>query len=293
LPFQGKTITIDENGFRKTLNKMKDNEMDSMVAFFGGSTMWGTGVDDENTIPSIFANQHEMYRSINFGETAYTARQNLNLLIQKYSEGFDMDIAIFYDGVNEILHKCRRELGAFSHAREVYIRDAIELYGEGMSYAALFYPIHQLAAGISKEIFGKLKPSYFYDCDQNDKKAELIARALILDWMAAKCLTEGMGDRFIAVLQPVAYIGTPNVSHIKLDEELGRQFVKVYAKIIFLLENEFPALLQNFVNFTAIFNEEEPIYIDFSHVSPNGNQIVATRIAEVLRPGVGKGQAIN
>ena len=40
-----------------------------LVVFLGGSTMWGTGVDDANTIPALFAKIAEgRYRAMNLGE---------------------------------------------------------------------------------------------------------------------------------------------------------------------------------------------------------------------------------
>jgi hypothetical protein len=282
-PFHGQTIVVGENGLRHTANVVSRDRAGATIAFFGGSTMWGTGVDDQHTIPSLFVAQHKGFNALNFGETAYVARQSLNLLIQEYVEGVRPNIVVFYDGANEVLHKCRRELGPFAHAREVYIRDALALYGEGMSLSALLYPIRQLAREISQGIAGKLKPAYFYDCDVNEAKAEQIARGLLWDWLAAKSLVESTGSHFFAILQPVAYLGAPEVGHIILEEELGRQYVAVYAKIRSLLQQEFTPLRENFADFGDVFDGREPIYIDFCHVASSGNAIVAARIGELLR----------
>jgi hypothetical protein len=245
--------------------------------------MWGTGVDDQHTIPSLFVASRPGFYAMNFGETAYTARQSLNLALQQYTAGLSPDIVVFYDGANEVLHKCRRELGPFSHAREVYIRDAIKLYGDGMSYGALFYPIQQLAEEVSEEVWGRNRPNYFYDCDRDADKAELIARSLLWDWLAAKYLVENTDGMFIAILQPVAYLGAPAVGHIKLDQELGQQFIEVYGRIRRLLQGEFAALQENVADFGDVFDGEELFYIDFCHVSRNGNELVAAQIGELLR----------
>ena len=53
--FYGETIVI-ENGLRKTFKpKIPDNNIKEDFWFFGGSTTWGTGVNDYNTFPSIFS----------------------------------------------------------------------------------------------------------------------------------------------------------------------------------------------------------------------------------------------
>ena len=57
--FNGKYINIDENGFRKT--QLPENIVNkTKVHFFGGSTMWGYGVKDSSTIPSIVADKMKL-----------------------------------------------------------------------------------------------------------------------------------------------------------------------------------------------------------------------------------------
>ena len=48
--------------------------------FFGGSTMWGTGSSNNQTIPSI-VNSISKISVFNFAESGWTSRQSLNQLI--------------------------------------------------------------------------------------------------------------------------------------------------------------------------------------------------------------------
>ena len=86
LPYRGETIEIDDDGIRRTYVDPAARPTKT-IAFFGGSTMWGSGSDDEHTIPSAFAKTHPQYRAINFSETAHTAHQNLNGLVQVLAGG--------------------------------------------------------------------------------------------------------------------------------------------------------------------------------------------------------------
>ena len=52
--FKGETINIVD-GLRATYEPTNLNSNTDEYLFFGGSTTWGTGVNDENTYPSIFA----------------------------------------------------------------------------------------------------------------------------------------------------------------------------------------------------------------------------------------------
>src|SRR5262245_6354095 len=132
-PFRGKTITLEGPYAQRATVGSADLDK-PLVYFFGGSTMWGTGADDANTIPSIVT-QVGGFRSQNYGESGWTAHQSLSLLIQLLQEGHRPNVVVFYDGVNEVAHKCRRELTPTSHGREHQIRAALsatqpeEMYG--------------------------------------------------------------------------------------------------------------------------------------------------------------------
>ena len=50
--------------------------------------MWGTGVNDENTIPSLFSvKSKKKYRSVNYGESGYSAYQEYLFFNLKLIEG--------------------------------------------------------------------------------------------------------------------------------------------------------------------------------------------------------------
>lgn len=76
-------------------NRISTNEgIDNSVWFFGGSTVWGTGVSDDNTIPSFFA-KISGERVSNFGETGWSTRQSLNQLINLIGDGKNPKAIIF------------------------------------------------------------------------------------------------------------------------------------------------------------------------------------------------------
>ncbi|UXX83980.1 hypothetical protein [Roseovarius pelagicus] len=89
--------------------------------------MWGTGTDDTNTIPSVFA-QSTGLRSVNFGEAAYISRQSLAMLTNAYIQRPDTGsqrLVAFYDGVNNIAYWCRHDSDLISTQRQSQIRAAL------------------------------------------------------------------------------------------------------------------------------------------------------------------------
>jgi len=88
----------------------------------GGSTMWGTGVNDANTIPALFAKIAQgRYRTINLGESAYNAFQSFLFLKLQIINGLNPDIVVSYDGVNDA-YSLKSGQRPFSHQREDQIR---------------------------------------------------------------------------------------------------------------------------------------------------------------------------
>jgi lysophospholipase L1-like esterase len=77
------------------------------VFFFGGSALFGYFQRDDHTIPSEFARLAEAdgirVRAVNYGVGAYTNWQEVLKLQELVTAGSVPDLAVFYDGYNEVL----------------------------------------------------------------------------------------------------------------------------------------------------------------------------------------------
>ena len=282
-PFAGMTITIDADGYRRHGNQRPFDA--SGIWVFGGSTVWGPGVGDDGTIPARL--QALSSRStFNFGEAAYTAHQSYNLLMKIYLLGGRPGHVVFYDGVNEVVHKCRAELSFYSTAQEAVIRERLTGVQGGPSLLVdVFAPTLAVFRMLGKKLAGPASAtgSELFDCHSNEAKRKRIAAALVMDWTLAKSLVEKHGGKFLPVLQPVAHLGAPNLRYldsVKNDALLHSQYEAVYAEIVSQLRQ---AGLE-YVDLTRIHDGEQILYIDFCHVSSEGNERVAARIAAMLQP---------
>jgi hypothetical protein len=279
-PFQGETINIGGRyAQRQTINNGRDKS--KKVYFFGGSTMWGTGVRDDGTIPSEFAAVAGFW-SENFGEDAYTAHQGLTLLVQLLQDGHRPDIVVFYDGVNDVEVKCRLELTPNSHAFEAIIdRRLSDTELPATTFSHYFAPLWHVATQIKSKLIPAVAPAKtigHYDCDSRPEKATKIAENLVGDWQMAKYLVESYGGRFIGILQPVLYFSQTRVDHLlATDPDLRAQFQTVYP----LVERHM-AVDGGFHNLMRALDVDEYVYVDFSHLSPNGNRLIAAQIAKLI-----------
>ncbi len=280
-PYQGETTNINKNGIRETIKVPHVSDSAKVIRFFGGSTLWGEGADDNSTIPSIFQKLNSEYKVYNHGQLAYNSRQNLDALISLYEEGKKSDVVIFYDGVNDAAFLCPTDVDVPGHRLVPMFR--------GKLYTSYFNIVKE---AIGKIFFDKLillskklspaERDEMYNCVSSTAKAEAVADFMLTNWEIAHDIVTSRGGRFYAVLQPSAYIGNPRTDHLDLGPVLGDNFKEIY-KLFYqkIKEKQYPWVS----DLSTSFDGDEYIFIDFCHVSPNGNQIMANQINNVLQVG--------
>jgi hypothetical protein len=279
-PFSGETINVEgPYRQRRTINKGTDGS--KKAYFFGGSTMWGTGANDEGTIPSQFAALTGMH-SDNFGEAGYTAHQSLMLMIQLLQDGHRPHLVIFYDGVNEAAIKCVTELTPDAHMLESRIDSLLkEPVSSPASFAHYFAPIQHVAGRLNSVLARTvgMAPVEGFNCHLDSDKAARIADNLLRDWQVARRIVESYGAKFIGILQPVVYFSRTRRDHLEdVPVLMQAQFRAVYP-----LVQQRMAEAGGSYDLTSALDDDEYIYVDFAHLSPNGNRLVASRIAEIVR----------
>ena len=274
--FQFRSFLGWRNPPRPTVN---DNTTgDRKVYFFGGSTMWGFWSPEAQTIPSQFAATTKI-RSENYGEIGYTAHQSLVLLLQLLQAGHRPSLVIFYDGVNDVAIKCERGHTPESHGEEKEIASLLRGSDSPSSFSYYFKPVVRVAQRISNQLSRSLSVSP-YDCDTDPKKAEAVAENMVRDWQFAKLLVESFGGKFIGILQPVSYFSKTPTGHLKLPVGLDRQYQTVYP----LIQKKLAGGAGPFHDLTSALDVDETIYLDYNHISPKGNEIVARKIVEIATP---------
>ena len=111
-PKSGKHVNVTSDGFR--LNKPSEKhplplDKDFLNIFvFGGSTTFGYGLRDHETIPAqleeLMREKNPTIRVYNFGRAFYFSTQERILFEKLLVEGNVPDVAIFIDGLNEFYH---------------------------------------------------------------------------------------------------------------------------------------------------------------------------------------------
>jgi lysophospholipase L1-like esterase len=258
-----------------------------------GRVPYGDSAATKNTIPSSFVKiTEDKYRVLNFGETSYNPFQGyLFLKLQTIKQNINPDVIVSYDGVNS-------GGSIFGHNREKQIKEIMkgedsedkEKEEEKLSLKNFFWnPMQILASKIKSKFNAEDTKKEYKEEPITDDKVRNYARMLLNDWLQIQKMAEEKNSEFIAILQPNAFVGSPKTKHLNLKDKKKRNwdtyYQKLYSQILKLIKQEpkYQKLNDNFLNLTDAFDNDEYIYIDFCHVSPNGNKIIAKKIYDYIK----------
>lgn len=288
LAFDGKVTRIGADGLRAVPGSTAAGEP---VRLFGGSTMWGTGVSDAQTIPGQVAAQLAGRRVVNHGQSGYVSRQNLESLINLVNQGEPLGTVVFYDGINDVLVGCSTAISVNGHIQEPRMRAAIDAGGVdrvwlrdilfGASLPFLRRVIDKLAFEVGDApVFDTGPQGAPSRCRGNPAESERVADTLIANWRLAAHMTEEAGGRFLAVLQPVAHVGRPSIGHLALDPGMGADYAAVYP----ILRRKIAAITDfAAADLSATYDGTTAHYMDWAHVNAAGNARMATAILAAAR----------
>jgi hypothetical protein len=272
LPQQTRYVNIGPDGYRAHRAGRDAGPDAPEVGFFGGSTVWGTGVDDDSTIPAIFDQLTRGYRVVDYAQGGHDARQNLALLVNLIAEKRMPDVVVFYNGHNHMIHCYTPSLN--THGAAEKMRDIL---AERPRYGSLVHDILMPPVRRIQEILRKRKKGGVGGfCDDDPQAADRVAETLVRIWQMADLLVTANGGRFYAFLQPTVFTGSPRLDHLTLREgDRGAQEHAVYPRIL-----AHAAGLDFFTDLTHAFDVDEYVYIDTAHVTRNGNAIIARHVLE-------------
>lgn len=292
LPYESKTINISEQGLRITPQSPKVNEHSDLVVFLGGSTMWGQGVNDAHTIPACFSRIAQgKCRTENYGEQLYNAFQSYMFLKLQMMQGARPDVVVSYDGVNERKRFAATVCERFMvHPREEQMiqimRGADSEAHTTLQFSDLIAPTKTFL-GIVLRRLGLREPAQNREdlvqgfCLDEETMQEK-AHGLLQTWRMMQELAQKHGARFYPVLQPNAYTGSPVIDHLDLDQdEKELLYERFYSTLRELIASpQYADIRKNFIDLSHIFDSDERYYIDYCHVTLNGNERIARALYE-------------
>jgi lysophospholipase L1-like esterase len=299
-PFRGAYVTIDERGLRPTPGEDEDGEDALRILCFGGSTMMGMGARDEHTIPAELARRLAGLgypaAVTNYGQLGHNSTQEAIALQQLLKAGERIDVAVFYDGINEMA--CAEQTGhadsLFNEARRraefnLLLDDRRRDLIVGALMAAAPRTLRRLRQFSGLALRGPA-PAPPVDLAQVDTGA--LARDVIRVYSENLRLIRMLAREFGFI--PV-FFWQPVITTKKIKTADERRWEcdythhpaarsRLYHAIIDERRNSAElAQAADAVDLSALFDERaEPVYIDLYHLSEAGNAAVA----EAMLPAV-------
>jgi len=303
LPLRGNYLTIDERGLRSTPGE-HDAGPDALRIFcFGGSTMMGMGARDERTIPALL--QHRLRQLgvtaavTNMGQLGHNNMQETIALQLLLKNGDRPDIAVFYDGINEMV--CAEQTGRpdgviFDAPRRAEFNLLFADRRRDLIAAALISAMPRTVRRL-REITGlRLRgpiPTRLRDTDSLagvdiSALARLVVEAYAANLRVVRLLADFYGFSPLFFWQPVI-----TTKRIKSADELRWESdetgdVEKRRRLFAAIIEEYRrhpelAAAGDVVDLSALFDDRaEPVYIDFYHLSEAGNAAVA----EAMLPAI-------
>jgi lysophospholipase L1-like esterase len=303
-PFAGAFINIDERGIRRTWNRAecaRDGASPPLVLMFGGSTMWGVGARDEYTIPSTLARRLAAGGGppacvINFGEPGYVSAQELIALMLQIRDDSRPAVVVFYDGDNDAF-AAYQEGAAGSPQNESHRRQEFNLAARPGEMLALTLErlaaqsgLYRAAESAHDAIFRRRRPA------DRDAPASAqttmrpgLAGAVVAEYAHTVRVVESLAAAYrfrpLFYWQPLVWDKrrlTPyEGAEADRDAAFGRFWRQVASEVAASSEL---SNVPDFHNLERLFaDRSEPLFIDFSHVSEQGNALVAERMAADVR----------
>ncbi len=297
-PFEGKFVNVSEAGYRvsKDQGPWPPDPENYNVFMFGGSTTFGYGLPDTQTVASYLqeymrARMPQRVRVYNFGRGSYVSEQERVLLEELLLGGYVPNLALFIDGLNEFAFPAgpaeTERLKAVFSAKQGPLDHVPGVEHLPMTRLASFVRRSASAAFSRSPAVDRrnVEPTAAFD-DGKYKDPEVIAR-VIERYFENKALIEAVASsRDVAVAfvwQPIPLYKYDLSYHLFANADFGSNFFARYgyADVATRVAEEPPG--DDFL-WCADMQEnlKEPLYVDKVHYTARMSRMLASTIGDGL-----------
>lgn len=292
-PWHSQYVNTDDTAtgtWRRTINVSSpacERQPRVDVWMFGGSTLFGTGVPDPETIPSLLsrdlnAANRGCFVVMNFGAEGYVTNQEVILLMELLKAGRRPGLVIFYDGMNDAYAGAVSPRTPTAHLSLSLIKARVE----GSLPSRLDFLRNSYALLLARE----LTASFHQSANSSPGNIGPLAAAAIDNYEAnlriVRILAQAYGFRAFCFWQPALAYGEkpldPFEQKIERTDIARSSFPALSA--VFQRAERRAAADHTFIFLGHIFDSvKSPVYIDsWMHLAPAGNELVAGSIAKIV-----------
>jgi hypothetical protein len=293
-PYQGELISIDGDGIRRTLHTQCNDDKAFTVWVFGDSVMWGAGSPDAETIPSLIARDYEKAGRpvciVNYGEKGWSNTQEMIGLMEQLKHATRTpDAVLFYDGGTEAFaayQSGRADVHSNFNLFSNFLDSWATTKKAGFAYFRQTNTYRLLDKIAARSPFhGTAAEPFQPDLDTETLSAAVV-RNYIQNIQIIDLLAKQYGFRPIFTWYPNLAVGhkelTPyeqEVLRFQYEQfpDLGAMYQAVYRRAGEIKSPEFFDLE------SLVDDQKSSLYVGISHMKPEGDQIVADRLFNILQ----------
>lgn len=279
-PRKSTYVNVNDAGFRSTSSPESFYaELEGAVWFFGGSTTFGYGVADDETVP-VYLAEFMKKPVINLGRGYYFSEQENMLLAEFLRHGYRPSQVVFFDGLNE-----RCGIDVYQREMKILFKDQ-QTQGLGSYFITVARPILRLLVKIVENITPAPAMEQRQVDNQNRNRTScnvggnlsiplkqvlgnnLRMREAICGEYRINCMT---------FVQPIA-----GMHGVHLDRDLDPQLLAD-------IESKYQHLESTFAERGALFATSaldgfpNHAYVDAVHHSADANRVIANHLFNIIR----------
>lgn len=290
-PYQGRYVHMTKEGYRTVENQSPwPPHPDHWTIFvFGGSTTFGYGLADEETVPSWLQTELSTLplsrrpRVYNFGRASYYSSQERALFTKRLASGRKPDVAVFIDGINEFENFLpERELPAYTPQLKILFEESVITW----PMLTMFLKRLPLAKLLMQVLPPRARPDdpLLAARRAQDKTVTWVIERYARNLQMISGAGQALGIQCLFVWQPVPEYGYDLAHHLFAHElnpdssairQAGYRRMEQYAKVHFSPRDFLWAA-------DCQASLAEPLYIDDIHYTSRMAHVLATVIAQEL-----------
>lgn len=294
-PHVSATLNIDNEGRRRVPGSCEHAQAFTVMAF-GGSTMFGAGVPDPFTIPAYLADmlnrQSRCVRVVNYGSGWWQSSQSLIQLLEVIKQGVRPQVVIFYDGINEVnAVGFGGTPGGIAPDAGAALKQAFELdtTSDWARFAQASLVVRTLRSGLFPGRHKDRDNAYSIPAADIPGYATSLATIYATNVRTVNALAREYGFAAYFFLQPVPMIAGKHNTTLEEAAFKERASTRGWEAAFFrqsyhaFAQHPYLRSIANYYDLSRIFDGmTEDLYLDSEHLLPEGNKIVAERIAREL-----------
>lgn len=281
--FHGEYINIGKYNLRRTICNEKRSGEDSnlIIWFFGGSTVWGWGARDTNTIPSQLLCLRPDCIIENYAQLGFVSSQEVIYCIENLKNSPKPTIIVFLDGLNDMYSAYQSNIAGIEQ--------------NAIKRKSIFESKNQInlkqIVNAKSNLYKLFKRSQTYNnitdfqtLTDNEQLASSIVKAYNQNIQILTALLTAYQIKPLFFWQPTIFDKVNLTEYENKVKRIVDHWQPVHTSVKQHISKD-KALDKRVIDLSDLFmNETKPIYIDPWHYNEYANNVLALTINKFIQP---------